>query len=85
MKQLHRKIEHKKASIHDRKKNIHEDLDIIKNKVGQKQGLSLGMLGGLVVGFLLFPRKKKLLKVLLKSFTAATTIRQLVSHLPHRK
>lgn len=82
MKQLHRKIDTKKRAINDSKNAIRNDFETIKRKLGLKSGLSLPALGGIAIGFLLFPRKKMLLRMLFKTFTVVTTARQLLDLLP---
>lgn len=84
MKQLHRKIEQQKQSISNKKDNIKDDVRNTKEKLGSPAGMSLSTLGGLALGFLLLPKKYRVLKFLFKAYTVATTARQLLDFLPHQ-
>ncbi len=81
MKQIHTKIDLKKKAINDSKQEIQDDGKFFKEKLGVKS-LSLPALGGIAIGFLLFPRKKMLLRMFFKTYTAVMTVRQLLALLP---
>lgn len=82
MSKLQHKIDAKKKAINDSKANLKADLELITKKLSARSGLSLGALGGLAIGFLLFPRKKALIRYALKYYTAAATVKQLFDLLP---
>jgi hypothetical protein len=82
MKQLHQRIETQKQAINDRKQAISKEYKVIKNKLGSASSLSLTTLGFFVAGFLLLPRKMRLLRLAFKTFTVVTTARQFLDILP---
>ena len=81
MKHLHKKIEHKKNEIENRKKNLSQDYTHAKNKLIASSG-GLLTFGGIALGFLLFPKKIRLLKSLLKAYTVSQALRQITELFP---
>ncbi len=80
MRKIHQQIETQKHAINDRKRSINRDYKVIKNKASN---LSLTALGFFAAGFILLPRKMRLLRLAFKTFTVLTTARQFLELLPH--
>lgn len=85
MKQLHHKIEEHKNDIEAKKASLKRDFNEAKQRLLSKGPGNLLTIGGLVVGFLLMPKKYKVLKGLLKAYTIATTAKQFLNFLPEKK
>lgn len=83
MKQLHQKIEDRKHEIETKKRHLKHDYRSTKRKLTSKKGLSLTTIGGFVLGFLLLPKKFKLLKGAFKVYTMTATVRQILDLIPH--
>lgn len=82
MTQLQRKIDSRKRAINDKKRSLKHNYDVIKDKMALPGNLSLTTLGAFVVGFMFLPKKKRLLKLLLKTYTVVTTAKQFLDFLP---
>lgn len=83
MKQLHQKIESRKKAIHQKKQHLSDDVEAAKRRLTSSKGLSLTTLGGMAIGFLLLPKKFKIIKSVLKAYTMAATLRGIFDLIPH--
>lgn len=82
MKQLHRKIANRKQSIEEKKRHIKQDYQALKNTLSSTKGLSIATVGGIVLGFLMLPKKFKLIKSVLKAYTMAATLKGFLDLIP---
>lgn len=83
MKQLHQKIEERKNAINVKRKHLSEDYIAAKRRLTSK-GVSLTTIGGAIIGFMLLPKKLKILKGAFKLYTMAATVRQILDLIPHQ-
>jgi hypothetical protein len=82
MRQLNRQIEAQKGKISAKKQHLKQDYTMTRERVTSPKGLSLITVGGFMIGFFLLPRKFKVLKSVLKAYTVATTVRELLNLIP---
>ncbi|MBA2654738.1 MAG: hypothetical protein H0U71_06695 [Gammaproteobacteria bacterium] len=82
MKQLHQKIEARKDEIELKKQHLGQDYRSAKRRLTSSR-MKLSTIGGLVLGFLLLPKKFKLIKGALKAYTMAATVKQMLDLIPH--
>jgi hypothetical protein len=83
MKELHQKISQRKQAIDQKKQHLSHDYEVAKKRLTSATGLSLTTLGGIVIGFLLIPKKYRLLKSFFKAYSMATTLRGVLEFVPH--
>jgi hypothetical protein len=83
MKLLHSQIEERKRAIEDKKKHLGKNYESTKKQLTPSKGISLLTLGGIVIGFLLLPKKLKLFRKLFKFYTLSMTLKQVADAIPH--
>ncbi len=76
-------IEQRKAAINDKKYLLKQNLKRSQRELVTPMTISLSTLCGLLIGFAILPKKFRLMKLLFKTFTVLTTVRQ-VMDLIHR-
>jgi hypothetical protein len=84
MSHINEKIAYRKHAIHQKKQNISNELTHLKQTLGLPSSIGLKTIGGLLLGFMLVPKKLKVLKLTLKAVTIATTAKQLLDLIPHQ-
>lgn len=84
MKQIHQKIEERKRSISSKKRHLSQEYEAAKRRLTSGTGLSLAALGGVAVGFLLLPKKFRILKSVAKAYYMATTLKGVLDLIPHK-
>jgi hypothetical protein len=82
---LHQKIEQRKHAIDEKKQHLSHDYQVAKRRLTSATGLSLTTLGGIAIGFLLFPRKYRLLKSFFKAYSMAATLKGFLEFVPHQE
>lgn len=84
MKATQHKIAAQKRAIRQRRADMTIHVAGLKHKLFASS-LTLPVLAGLVVGFILVPKKYKVIKGVLKTFALLSTVKQVVDALPGRK
>lgn len=82
MKHIRHKIEIQKRAINDKKYKLRQDLELLKRKFITPTSMSVTLLGGLLIGYALIPKKYKVSKLLIKALTVGTTLKQIMDFVP---
>jgi hypothetical protein len=83
MKLLHYQIEERKRELEAKKKHLAKNYELAKKQLTPSKGISLLTLGGVAIGFLLLPKKLKLLRKLFQLYTLSMTLKQVADLIPH--
>lgn len=85
MKNLHQKIADQDDRINQKKQQLENDYMATKQQMSSPRGLSLATIGGLVIGFMLLPKKFRIIKSVLKAYSMAATIKGFMDIIPQNK
>lgn len=73
---IHHKIEERKQTIHSRKQHLDADIERLKKRLTTPSKMSITALGGLLLGFLLLPKKFRFIRKAIKAYTMVAAAKQ---------